>query len=579
MRSKISLWFIFLSFPAFSQDSLTILYLARCQAVSQYYAGLPFAKDAFRALAKIKNHADLSTAYQIIDSLTAKPQGDIFWLYPMTALYLYGYVKLPEDYRLKIKYAFQKYTPLRGDTENHWCMYYASLYLLSEKEKDFLWFNGKNSLENWQESKEWLYHWMETTVTLGQGEFDSPLYAMFFIAPLTMLYEFAEDTLMKKRAEIMLYWLLADFFVEYLDGIYCGANSRIYEYDIFTKRKTLMSSLANFLLGDKPLQVPIPQLLLLAYSRFRLPRMLYSIATDRSVPYENKERKRSRNRIRYTNEKSPIVAKYTYMDTNFSLGSIQAGKTEEILQHSWQLSWKETQTGEITTFFGLHPYFSDYDMASLFASLRKNVVAEVVSSKTSYDKEEKWVGASPYEKLFQHKNTLIGLYDFSAKNIQYKHYNIFFSKDLKKEISPKKWIFCSHESVFIAFYPLKPYQFSKEVYGERLRSTAEKNGFVLYVENPQNFISFEDFKTKVTQNFTIKYDDKLHTLRIRTPMNIKMQFSYAGIGLLNGKKVNPLSYPLFKNPFLQSRVGSKKLTIKYKTSKMILDWEKGEIFP
>jgi hypothetical protein len=218
-------------------------------------------------------------------------------------------------------------------------------------------------------------------------------------------------------------------------------------------------------------------------------------------------------------------------------------------------------------------------MASLFASLRKNVVAEVVSSKTSYDKEEKWVGASPYEKLFQHKNILIGLYDFSAKNIQYKHYNVFFSKDLKKEISDNKWIFCFHESVFIAFYPLKSYQFSKEVYGERLRSTAEKNGFVLYAENPQNFTSFEEFKTKVTQNFTIKHDEESHTLRIRTPMDIKMQFAYSGIGLLNKKKINPSSYSLFENPFLQSKVGGKKLTIKYKTLKMVLDWEKGKIFP
>ncbi len=578
IKNKLSLWFVLLSFSTFAQDSLTSLYLARCQVVSHYYAGLPFAKDAFRALAKIKNRSDLPTAYQIIDSLTTKPQGDVFWLYPVTALYLYGHTELPEAYKLKIKYAFQNYTPLRGDTENHWCMYYASLYLLSEKEKDFVWFNGKNSSENQQESKEWLYQWMETTVTVGQGEFDSPLYAMFFIAPLTMLYEFAEDTLMKKRAEIMLYWLLADFFIDYLDGMYCGANSRIYEYDIFSKRKTLMSSLANFLLGDKPLQNPIPQLLLLAYSHFRLPSILYAIATDRSIPYENKERKRSRNRIRYAKERSPVVSKYTYMSKTFSLGSIQTGRTEEILQHSWQLNWKETTTGEITTLFGLHPYFSDNDMASLFPSLRKNVVAEVVSSKNSYDKEEKWIGASPYEKLLQHKNILIGLYDFSAKNIQYKHYNIFFSKDLKKEISENNWIFCSHASIFIAFYPLKPYQFLKEEHGDRLRSFAEKNGFVLYAENPKNFVSFEGFKKQVIHNFEIRYSEKQHTLQIKTPTKVEMQFSYADTRLINGKKENPSSYPLFENPFSYSKVGSKKLTIRYKTLKMILDWQKGKIF-
>jgi hypothetical protein len=568
----------FLLAPIFAQENNDSLYMARCQSMIDYYKNLPFHKDAFRALAKLKSNTDLSTAYRIIDSLTVHPQGDMFWLYPMTALYLYAKENLPTEYQDKIKKSFQTYTPLRGDTENHWCMYYVSLFLLSEKEKNLIWFNGKNSLENLQESRAWLYHWMETTVTIGQGEFDSPLYAMFFITPLIMLHDHSQDIQMKNRAKIMLYWLLADFFVDYLDGIYAGANSRIYEYDIFTKRKTLMSSLANFLLGDKPLQNPIPQLLLFAYSNFRLPPILYQIASDRDAPYESIEKKRSRNRIRYVSNRNPSVYRYTYMDKTFSLGSIQEGKTEEILQHTWQLCWKESKPNEITTLFGLHPYFSEYDMASLFPSLRKNVVNEIITSKTSYNKENKWVGASPYEKLFQYKNTLLALYDFSAQDIHFKHYDLFLSKDLIKNQDSSQWIFMQHPSVYIALYPLEKYELSPEKEGERLRSHTLKNGFVLHVENPQNFISFDEFKNKIHTLFKINYNRENHSLTTQTLQGNKLYFSYKGEKRLNKKKFKTRVYPLFKSPFLHSKKGSKKLTIKHKNAVMVLDWEKGQIW-
>lgn len=555
--------------PVFAQSKTDSAYLLRCESVIKHYQKLPYAKDAFRALAKIKTQTDLSTAYQILDSLTAKPQGDVFWLYPMTAIYLHCYKELPESYRNKMRQTFQTYTPLRGDTENHWCMYYASLYLLGEKEKTITWFNGKTSQENVKESKEWLSKWINTTTNIGQGEFDSPLYGIFFIAPLVMLRDLAEDKNMKKSAENMLYWLLADFFVDYLDGIYTGANSRIYEYDIFSKRKTLMSNLANFLLGDKPLPSPIPQLLLFAFSDFRLPEILRRIALDRTKAYENKERKRSRDRIRYDTEKNPMVARYTYMSKNFSLGSIQRGKTEEILQHTWQLCWREHTQGEITTFFGLHPHFSAKDMGSLFPSLPKEVVKEIASSKTSYPKSNKWVGASPYEDLFQYKNTLLCLYDFSDTSAIFKEYNLFFSKDIYKEISTEHWIFAKHDFVFIALKPLVKLNLVEQINtGEKWQMNDVKGGFVLYVEEPENFTSFEGFKRQIMKTFEIQYNSQV--LSVKTPQSDKLSFAYKGARTLNGKKVLPEKYPLFENPFMKAKKGNKKLIMKYKKMRLVL---------
>jgi hypothetical protein len=581
----ISLFFVVALTQLYSQNNYREYlkeYRLRADSVIEYYKNLPFAVDAFRAMVKLNKGYDVETALKIIDSITYRPRGDMFWFYPVMSMYLYGEKNIPPNYKKKIRESLKNYTPYRGDTENHWMMYYVSLYLAAQtwsNEEGSTWFNGKNSKENFEDAEGWLNFWMQTTTTIGQGEFDSPIYAAWFITPLFMLYQFSKDPVMKTKAEIMLNWVLTDFFVEYLDGIYCGAHSRIYQYDILTKRKTLLSLTGTFFLGDRPIfhKDGTPWNLtynspIYAMSGYKLPEIIYNIATDRSIPYIHKERKRSRNRIRYYEEKNPIVTKYNYMTKNYSLGGIQYGWTEEILQHTWSLNWKSVRENEITTFFTIHPYFSDFDMASLFTTLRKTVVPDVVGSKTTYDKEDKWVGSSPYEKLFQYKNTMIGLYDFSSKDVIYKHYNGFFSKDLLERIEdPSGWIFCRSPYVYFAFYPLQPYEWIEEQNGWKLRSVNEKNGFILEVKMPEEFKSFNDFQKNIKSNFIDKIE--LGQLKV-TYKNLdgdELEFDYSGTRKINGKIDDPRNYKLFDSPFVQSDVGSNKMEINYKNKKLILD--------
>ncbi|HPI72149.1 MAG TPA: hypothetical protein PLZ01_02005 [bacterium] len=232
------------------------LYQQRCDSVLSYYKKLPYGPDAFRAMVKLNQNYDVPTALRIIDSVTSRPRGDMFWLYPVMSMYLYGQKNMPAAYKAKVRRSLKDYTPYRGDTENHWVMYYTSLYLASQcwpNEPGPSWFNGKSSEENRLDAEGWLNYWMTTTTTIGQGEFDSPAYLSFFLTPMFMLNQFSRDPVMKKRAEIMIHWLLADFFIDYLDGQYCGPHSRIYEPDIFDKRQSMMSKTAAFFLGDRPL--------------------------------------------------------------------------------------------------------------------------------------------------------------------------------------------------------------------------------------------------------------------------------------------------------------------------------------
>ena len=174
----------------------------RCDSLVTYFKKLPFAVDALRAMVKLNKGYDIPTALRIVDSVTAKPRGDMFWLYPAMSMYLYGQKNMPMEYKAKVRQALKNYTPYRGDTENHWVMYYTALYLASQTwpgEPGPSWFNGKSSEENLLDAEGWLNHWMTTTTTIGQGEFDSPAYLTFYLTPMFMLHQHSKDAVMKKR--------------------------------------------------------------------------------------------------------------------------------------------------------------------------------------------------------------------------------------------------------------------------------------------------------------------------------------------------------------------------------------------
>ncbi|HEY9188935.1 MAG TPA: hypothetical protein VIR55_13660 [Ignavibacteria bacterium] len=566
-----------------SQSDYEKSYRKRADSVIEYYKKLPFRVDAFRAMVKLNKGYDIPTALQIIDSLTYNPKGDMFWFYPAVALYCYGKDNMPPEYKAKMRQAFKNYTPNRGDTENHWMMYYTSLYLISQEfpgEDGSTWFNGKSSEENFKDAEGWLNFWMKTTSTIGQGEFDSPIYGIWYVTPLYLLYQFSKDPVMKKKAEIMLTWVIADFLEEYYDGVYTGAHSRLYPYDIFVKRKSQMSFLAAYLLGDRPLFYPDGSPYNLQYnspiyalSDYVLPEIVAKIAKDRSTPYEVKEIKRSRNRIRYYDERNPIVAKYNYVNPDYAMGCVQIGWTEEILQHTWSLDWKSVKKDEVTTFFTIQPYYFADDMCSLFPEYKKYIVAGVVSSKTEYDKETKVVGSSPFEKLFQYKNTMIGLYDLTSERVKYKEYVGFFPKDLLvREEDPSGWIFCKANSVYFAFLPLKPYSWAEDKDVFRLISTDQKNGFILEVKGVNEIKSFEEFKSRIKKNKVIKTNfDKNMKISYTNLDGITLEFSYDGLRKVNGNDYLPLKYKLFDNPFMQAEVGGEKMIIQYKGEKLILD--------
>ncbi len=524
----------------------------------------------FTVTAKFITGRDIEWAMAMLDSLTTDESiGGMFYSYTAIGTYLRLKDQLPDSLKRKIRQAYRERTMYRGDTENHWVMYYTGLYLAAQmwpNEDRSQWFNGKNSTENFREAEGWLNRWMNITSTIGQGEFDSPTYFIVFMTPMLTLYEYARDPEMKRKAQMMADLLFADYAVDHLGGNYCGGHARDYPEDIINPLSAPAALWAWLYFGEPTTELWSEtryhpryrggwETVFGAVSSYRLPDIIYRIATDRSKPYVETESKRVRNIIRFGLDKNPPVYKYMYMTRSYALGSLQGGILQPIQQHTWDLTYVSDKANN--TIFTLHPFYSGKELAMFFPEEQKFLSDEVNRYHLVYTDPNKWNSSSPYEQTFQHRNAIIVLYNID-KDAKQSHIDGFFPKTLdERKENPSGWIFCRAGSVYVAFFPLKPYEWIEEKVNWRWRSNVLKNGIVAEAGSSDEDGSFGEFQKRILRSKpVISEDERTLGVQYRTRGGDKMKFTYGGERTLNGKRLDFRTYRFFNGPFIQSDRGS-----------------------
>jgi hypothetical protein len=512
--------------------------------------------------------------------LAAGPTGDMFWMYPVTAIAYLDRGQLTASARDALRASFRTYMPYRGDTENHWLLYYSSLYLMAQLWPGLdgsHWYTGKSSSENMREAAGWIESWVRLTTTRGQGEYDSPHYMGLYFLANSYLAAWARDPAVKKRAAMMLDYLIADYAAENLDGIFAGAHSRVYDLPVIEKWRNPSTDFGWVLFGlGKPLDPPDNYILFyLLASAYEPPEILKRIAADRSRPYTHYERKRTRNRWRFFDDLHGPVYKTTYIRREYAVGSDQGGALQPIQEHSWDVTWNVPDPRAVhNTLFTLHPYSSLEELETYFTFPPDNGIATVVSSKKSYDSPDKLVGGSPYEKIFQDRDTVIVLYDIPP-NTRFPHINGFFSKDLAEfQEDPSGWIFVRGGDAFIACCPLQPYSWKPIAGGgKRLFSPYLKNGMVVQVAARSEFGDLAAFRKAI---LALPFEVRLEptpTVRFRSLRGAQMDFTWGQTPRVDGVPLDYDHWPLFGGPFVEAAVDSQKLTLKYGTMRRTLDFE------
>jgi hypothetical protein len=588
-------------------DLLRSAYLARVREPLVWYAasikpGKPETFGLGQIIAKLALHQDAAAVSARILEIMKDPQtGDMFWMFPWTAVSYLGRDQLTPGAKAAIRDAWRTYFPMRGDTENHWAMYYSSLYLMSELYPDDpanTWFTGKSSAENRAEAKSYLIHWMDLATTIGQGEYNPTHYIGEYAIPMLYLSSWAKDPEMKMRGHLMLDWLMADLAENTLNGVLRGANARTTEESVLERWNGLSSYFSWTMFGNTPPPASYGGFGIYfagAAENYQLPEVIYQIANDRSTDFVQRDLKRTRRRWRNSEAFMPPVYKTSYMRRDYAVGSYQGGHSDPLQTHVWDVTWAVPDPrGVHNTIFSLHPYSSFKVLQMYFTEMPDAMIQALASQgKPSYDVPDKILGSSPYERVFQDLDTVVALYNI-PEGVHFPRVNGFFSKDLTHVTEDKSgWIFAQGGNTYLAYRPLAPYTWEHLLGYKQLPSTHGykwtrtdsgehgdkllvsphlKNGTIVQAASADEFKSFEAFQAAILAlplEFSL---EPVPTLKMTTLRGKQVSLTYGQPPVVDGTPIDYSKWKLFEGPYLNAEKGSRMLTITHGHLKRVLDF-------
>jgi len=568
-------------------------YVRRVDEVLNWRAGLvdrknPATMDMAAICVKLVRNEDLDLCSARVIELMKDPGTGPFWMFPAVAVACLGNDKLSTEARASIRTAWSRQLQMRGDTENHWAMYYTSLYLMSElypNEAGSTWYSGKSSEENFAESKAYLVHWMNLATTLGQGEFNPTHYIGEYMIPMLFLTAWAKDPEMRIRGHMMIDWIMADHAASTLNGVLRGANARTDDVSVTERWNALASFFSWLMFGNTPPPANYGGwgVYFAAVAKsYTLPEVIYRIAVDRDRDYIQRDLKRSRRRWRFSDVDYAPVYKTNYMRRDYAVGSYQGGITDPIQAHVWDVTWAVPDPrGVNNTMFSMHPISSSQDMQMYFAEMPDWMTRGVTrENKPSYDSPDKLLGSSRFERVFQDLDTVIALYDIPP-GTRFGHINGFFSKDLKNVTEDSSgWIFAQGGNTYLAYRPLAPYEWGttwswakdKDKGDRRLVSSHLKNGTIVQAASADEFKSFADFEAAIR---ALPLSFKLEPTPSVTFKSLRghvLRFTYGQDPSVDGRRVDYSKWKLFEGPYLNAEKGSRRLAITHGELERILDF-------
>lgn len=556
-------------------------------------ADAPLLGDMAAVATQLALRQDIERCNRTVIEHAKEPGSGPFWMFPAVAVAYLGRDQLSAEARAALRSAWSSTMQLRGDTENHWCMYYSSLYLMAQlypNEPGSSWYTGKSSSENLEEARDYLIHWMKLATTIGQGEYTCSHYIGEYAIPLVYLTAWAEDPAMRTRARMMLDWILADQFANSLEGVLHGPNARSEDVSVVERWNALSSYFSWQMLGNTPTPSGYGGwgiYFAVAARYYDLPEVIYRIGVDRSGDFLQRDLKRTRRRWRNSDVEMAPIYKTNYSRKEYAVGSTQGGLSDPIQTHVWDVTWAVPDPrGAHNTMFSLHPISSSRDMMTYFAELPDRMTNSVTKEgKVSYDSPDKFLGSSRFEQVFQDLDSVIALYDIPP-GTRFPHINGFFSTDLKDLTEDSSgWIFARGGDAYLAYRPLAPYEWQPvkgyksswvpdrvEKGDRRLYSPHLKNGTIVQAASVSEFSSMEAFQAAI-RALPLSYKlEPVPTVTWKTLRGKTVVATYGKAPVVNGKTIDYSRWKLFEGPYLNAEKGSQKLTLTHGRLERVLDF-------
>ncbi len=494
--------------------------------------------------------------------------------------------RIPAEAAANIKQMFVGGWQQRGNTENHWLMYYVGNLLAAERwpqEKRF--WNGLPTAAMQAEASRWILGMIARTATQGHYEYDSTGYHTEHFVPYLALAEHAGDRHMRHQATQMVQLLLADMALEYFHGAYAGGHGR--EGNVNTWTQVGPGQALNYLyFGDETFA---PERHCQTYAMpaiaaaFRPPALLARMALDRATPHVVRKTKPPRAVYRHVQRPAEAVYKYTWMSRSFALGSTQTGlpgaPAAPIDLTSWDLTWRGPR--HQAKICCNHPYRSPLRFSAFLPDLPQRVGRDVGTSKPFLQVPDRLFGASPYEQMLQHEGTIVVLYDIPEAD-EAPFVNCFLPKG-SVWCEREGWLLSDLGDFYVGLRPIGPYcwedihEAGKDgnwIDGWLLRIHDVHAGFILEAVEGDAAGSFDQFcQARTTAHLDLTGWPRSRHVSVDSLAGVRLQIEFDGEHRIDGARIDYAAYPLLSAPGVEAPLGTGRASFRHNGDTLELDFD------
>jgi hypothetical protein len=505
--------------------------------------------------------------------------GGPFHILPAMLLHSRWEAQLPPAASEMIRSFMLERVLLRGNTENHWLMYYTGNLLAAERWQDESEFwDGRPPAAMQREATRWILGTIERTARIGHHEYDSPGYHIEHMMPLIGLYEHTTDAHLRDQVERVLTLLVADMALEYFQGSWAGSHSREgYRENTWTRVGPIRTLQYLYFGGESfdPDQhlhgYAIPALV----AGYRPPALFVRMAWDRPTPQVVKKTKAPRNIIRHADGYAGAVRKTTYMSQSFALGSAQinlpgtaAGPIDLV---SWDLTWSGAdQQAKITC---NHPFQGPERFSAFLGPLPQNARRDIGGGKPYLQSVDRLFGASPFERIVQHEGAALVTYRIPAKD-EAPYANLFLPLSVEW-VEQDGWLLGDMGSFYVGIRPLAKHHWwrIRESRNDAImvRDGDLIDGWMLRIDGPTPGIAMEAAEATSVPGFaefcsrrtTAGLDLEDWSAQGRVAMTTiagdLLELEFDGAHRLNGEIIDYDAWPLYGAPEAQAELNTGRM--------------------
>ncbi len=243
-----------------------------------------------------------------------------------------------------------------SQSDNHTTIQASSIFLAAQMLKD----EGPDFAQLYENWKGWWSRFLDGLAKRGFWETASPTYVERHLAPIYNLYDFAEDPLIQKKAEMLLDWYWAEIAQELLHGVRGGAKMRVYwiaegDRGAISARNDCMYGIYYLYFGDSFFEsspeAPNNEMHngVFATSSYQPPDLILELGANPHIrgSYEIKERRKGSC---FTWDQNVVVwdqsnlgdkpynsRRYAYVTPDYILGSFQTDADKQFMPLAGQI--------------------------------------------------------------------------------------------------------------------------------------------------------------------------------------------------------------------------------------------------